>query len=134
MTLDLYTRAIMVRFAVEEGQRHGGVNNMMAVLHVLRNRVLAGWGDWQEVVESAEQRRGTVYPPSKINMRTNDVRVVLNRVDEIYTKADMSDLTGGALFYIDQNYPTEEWFKREILQKPEDHKRVAHIGPVWFFI
>lgn len=133
MTLDTYTRAIMVRFAVQEGQRHGGVNNMLAVLHVLRNRVLAGWGDWQEVVESAELRRGTVYPLTKTNVRTNDVRVVLNRVDEIYTKADATDLTGGALFYVDQNFPMEAWFTREILGKPDDHKRVAHIGPVWFF-
>ena len=133
MNLDVYTRAMMARFAVEEGQRHGGVNNMLAVLHVLRNRVMAGWGDWQEVVETAEARRATVYPPGKVNVRTNDVRVVLNRVDEIYTKTDMSDLTGGALFYVDPTFPIAEWFTREVMNRHEDHKRTAHIGPVWFY-
>ena len=73
MTLDMYTRAMMARFAISEGQRHGGVNNMIAVLHVLRNRVMAGWGDWQEVVDTAEVRRGTIYPPTLPNVRTNDV-------------------------------------------------------------
>lgn len=134
MTLETYTRAMMVRFAIAEGQRHGGVNNMIAILHVLRNRVMAGWGSWQEVVDNAEARRGTIYPPAPVNVRTNDVRVVLNRVEEIFTKADMTDLTGGALFYCDQNHPIEEWFRREILERHDDHKRVAHIGPVWFFI
>lgn len=134
MTLEMYTRALMARFAITEGQRHGGVNNMLAVLHVLRNRVLAGWGDWQEVVDTADTRRGTIYGPTPINVRTNDVRTILNRVDEIYTRVDQNDLTGGALFYVDQNCPMEEWFTREIIGRPEDHKRVAHIGPVWFFV
>jgi hypothetical protein len=133
MTLEIYTRAMMARFAISEGQRHGGVNNMLAVLHVLRNRVMAGWGDWQEVIETAESRRATIYPPTPINVRTNDVRIILNRVDEIYTRVDQHDLTGGALFYFDQNFPMEEWFKREIAGRHEEHTRVAHIGPVWFF-
>lgn len=133
MTIETYIRAMMVRFAVEEAQHCGGINNMLAVLHVLRNRVMAGWGDWQEVVESAELRRGNIRPLVKPNMRTNDVRIILNRVDEIYTRADTTDLVGGALFYIDQNLPVEEWFTREIIAHPDDHKRVAHVGPVWFF-
>ena len=133
MTIETYTRAMMVRFAVEEGQRHGGVNNMLAILHVLRNRVLAGWGSWQEVVDHAPYKRGTSYPTSNMNMSTTDVRTILNRVDDIYTRADAHDLTGGALWYMDANFPVEEWFTREILGHPDDHKRTAHIGPVWFF-
>lgn len=133
MTLETYTRAMLVKFAAEEGQRHGGVNNMLAILHVLRNRVFAGWGDWMEVLETAASRRGTIYPPAALNMRGNDVRVLLNRIEEIYSRVDTSDFTGGALFYVDQNMPMEEWFRREIIGRPEDHKRVAHIGPVWFF-
>lgn len=133
MNLETYTRAMMVRFAVEEAQRHGGVNNMLAILHVLRNRVLAGWGNWQEVIDRAPYNRGTLYPTTQINMSTNDVRTVLNRVDDIYTRADTHDLTGGALWYIDSNFPVDEWFTREILNHPDDHKRSAHIGPVWFF-
>ena len=133
MTIETYTRAQMARFAIEEGERHGGVNNMLAIAHVLRNRVFAGWGDWLEVVTHAGQKRGNLYIHDMPNIRTQNVRVLLNRIDEIYTRADANDLTGGALFYCEPNLPLAEWFKTEVLDRPEDHPRVAHIGPVWFY-
>lgn len=133
MTLDGFIRAEMVRFAVEEGQRHGGVNNMLAVCHVLRNRVFAGWGDWLEVVTTAGRKRANAPDDRQADFRAMDVRTVLNRVDEIYTRVDTSDLVGGALWYVDQNAPVMDWFEREILGRPDEHARVAHVGPVWFF-
>lgn len=133
VNLETYTRAQMARFAIEEGARHGGINNMLAICHVLRNRVFAGWGDWVDVTLRAAEKRATIYPSELPNLKTNNVRVLLSRIDEIYAKTDMIDLTGGALFYMDQNYPVEDWFMKEIVDKPEEHKRVAHIGPVWFF-
>jgi len=134
VTLEAYVRAQMARFAIEEAQRHGGINNMLAILHVLRNRVMAGWGDWAEVVANAPDRRGTIYPPGEPpNLKANNVRIVLNRVDEIYTRTDLVDLTGNALFYMDSNLPVEDWFKREVVDRPEDHPRCCHIGSVWFF-
>lgn len=133
MTLETYIRAEMARFAIEEAARHGGVNNMLAVLHVLRNRVFAGWGDWVEVVQKASEKRATIYPPDFPNLKTNDIRLLLNRVEEVYSRQDLVDLTGGALFYFDQGYPIEQWFKDQVLNYPDDHKRTAHIGPVWFY-
>lgn len=133
MTIDTYIRAQMARYAIEEAQRHGGVNNMLAVCHVLRNRVFAGWGDWLEVVSTAAGKRAN--PPAGIapDLRHADVRSLLNRVEEIYTRADTSDLTGGALFYVDQNLPVLDWFEKEVLGRQDEHPRTAHIGPVWYF-
>jgi hypothetical protein len=133
MNLETYTRAQMVRFAVEEAEQHGGINNMLAVLHVLRNRVFAGWGDWLEVVTHAAEKRAVIYTPHIPNLRSMSARIVLNRIDDIYTRTDSVDLTGGALFYMEQNQPLEEWFQKEVLGHPDEHPRVAHIGPVWFF-
>jgi hypothetical protein len=133
LTLDTYVRAMLARFAIEEGAEHGGVNNMLAIAHVLRNRVFSGWGDWLEVVSHADQKRANTYAPHTPNLRSNNVRVVLNKIDDIYTRADANDLTGGALFYADPVQPFAEWFKKEVLDRPEDHPRCAHIGPVWFF-
>lgn len=134
VNLETYTRAQMARFAIEEGSRHGGVNNMLAICHVLRNRVFAGWGDWVDVCSRAAERRATIYPDSTPpNLKTNSVRILLSRVDEIYAKTDLADLSGGALFYMDQNYPVEDWFMKEVIGFPDEHKRTAHIGPVWFF-
>lgn len=133
MNLELYTRAQMAKFAIEEGQRYGGVNNMLAVLHVLRNRVFRGWGTWQNVVDKAPEYRGNLPAGLNINLESSDVRILLTRVDEIHTSADVTDLVGGALFYADANAPMQDWFQREIIGHPEDHPRVAHVGPVWFF-
>lgn len=133
MNIETYLRAEMARFAIEEGARHGGINNMLAVAHVLRNRVFAGWGDWVEVIQHAPEKRGTIYPPEITPIRTNNVRILLMRIDEIYTRTDLIDLTGGALWYFDSFMGPEPWFKIEILERPEDHQRCAHVGPVWFF-
>lgn len=133
MNLETYTRAQMARFAIEEGARHGGIQNMIAILHVLRNRVFKGWGDWTEVALKAHEKRGTIYPDEFPNLRTNNVRIILSRVDEVYARTDLIDVTGGALFYFDSNLAPVEWFKQEILGNSEDHPRVCHIGPVWFF-
>lgn len=133
MTLDSYVRAQIAHFSIEEGERYGGVNNMLAIAYVLRNRVFAGWGDWLEVVMRAPERRGNPYAKHMPNIRSNNVRVLLNRIDEIYTRADSNDLTGGALFYAEPGLGFADWFKKEVLDRPEDHPRCAHIGPVWFF-
>lgn len=133
MTIDTYIRAQMARFAIEEGARHGGIKNMLAVAHVLRNRVFAGWGDWIEVVQRAPDKRVTDYAPAPLNLRTPDIRILLNKIDEIYTREDVQDLTGGALFYFEPNHPMPVWFQKEVLGRPDDHPRCAHIGPVFFF-
>jgi hypothetical protein len=136
MTIDTYIRAQMVRFAMEEAQRYGGANNMIAMCQVLRNRVFAGWGDWLEVVMTAPMKRGnrgngTTTPFALL--RTPEAAILLNRIEEIYTRVDTSDMTGGALFYIDSTQPVNDWFEKEVLKRPEEHARTAHIGPVWFF-
>jgi hypothetical protein len=133
MTLDQYTRAQMARFAIEEGLGYGGIQNMLCVLHVLRNRVMAGWGDWTEVVERAPEKRAHVYIPSTPNLRTSNIRAFLMRVDDIYTRADVTDMTGGALFYFDSNQEPLKWFRTEVIERPDDHPRVASCGSVWFY-
>lgn len=133
MTLDTYIRAQMARLAMEEGMRYGGVNNMLAVAQVLRNRVFAGWGGWLEVVARAGEKRGNLAINEAPNLVSNNARILLNRIDDVYTKADQTDMTGGALFYVDPSLPIAEWFKAEVMDKPDEHQRTAHIGPVWFF-
>lgn len=94
---------------------------------------MAGWGDWREVIQRAPEKRATIYPSELSDIRQNSVRLLLGRIDEIYTRTDLIDLTGGALFYFDPAYPVAPWFQEAILDRPEDYKRVAHVGPVWFY-
>jgi len=123
----------MARFSIEEAQRYGGLNNMLAVAHVLRNRVMAGWGDWTEVVQRAPEKKANVYTKEILNLRTGNVRAFLARIDDVYTRVDVTDLTGGALFYVDPGRRIEDWFQNEVIERPDDHPRSAHIGPVWFY-
>jgi hypothetical protein len=124
----------MARFAIEQGARYGGVNNMLAIALVLRNRVFKGWGDWLEVVSTAAAKCANEAEATEpANLRSGNVRVLLNRIDEVYTRAEAEDITGGALFYVDPARPVLPWFRAEVLDKAEEHARVAHIGPVWFY-
>ena len=135
MNLDTFTRAQMARFAMEEGERHGGVANMMATACVLRNRVFAGWGSWIDVVQRAPEKRATVYPASGlIDWKSGNARTFLNRLDGVYTGEEL-DLTEGAQFYCEPraDLKLEQWFQDEVLGNPDEHPRVAHVGPVWFY-
>jgi len=133
LTIDTYIRAQVARFAIEDGARHGGIQNMLAIAHVLRNRVFAGWGDWVEVMQRAPEKRATIYPPYTPDMRGSSIRVFLSRLDEIYTATTSEDFTGGALFYVDPGLPMADWFREQVMNHPEQHPRCSHVGPVWFF-
>jgi hypothetical protein len=136
VTLETYIRAQLVRFSAEQGARYGGVNNMLAVAFALRNRVFAGWGGWLDVIERAPGRLANpdMQRPELIStLRSGTGRVLLARVDEIYSRTDAEDLTGGGLFWVDPQQPIAPWFKKEVIERPAEHPRVAHVGPVWFF-
>jgi hypothetical protein len=133
VTLDQYTRGQLARFAIEEAVVYGGIKNMLCVVHVLRNRVMAGWGDWTEVVQRAPEKRAHSSFALMPNLRTANVRNFLAHVDEVYTRVASEDMTGGALFYFDSNKIPLKWFKDEVIERPDDHPRCAQCGPVWFY-
>lgn len=136
MTIETYIRAEIARVALEQGARYGGLNNMLAVAMVLRNRVFAGWGSWIDVIDQVSLRPINLNVP---RFQTGPViksavgRSLLNQVDVIYASPNVEDLTGGALFWVDPSFDVADWFRAEVLRKQENHPRVAHIGPVWFF-
>jgi len=86
-----------------------------------------------EVVQRAPEKKANVYTKEILNLRTGNVRAFLARIDDVYTRVDVTDLTGGALFYVDPGRRIEDWFQNEVIERPDDHPRSAHIGPVWFY-
>jgi hypothetical protein len=136
MTIETYIRAQMVRFAIQQGARYGGTSCMIAIAFTLRNRVFAGWGSWLEMVEKAPSHLANrEIPEEDIGrvLRSGDGRIMLARIDEIYARPESEDITGGALFWVDPNLPIVEAFKKDVIGRPEEHARIAHIGPLWFF-
>lgn len=135
MNADTFIKGRLAQFAIEEGARHGGTNNMVAAAFVMRNRVNAGWygGEWMDVMLHAPERAGTRYTPWPINLRDSSVRALLSRIDDIYDGSEEDRMTDGALFYGELHSVDNEWFKTNILKRREEHPLVASVGPVSFF-
>lgn len=138
MNAETYIKAQLARLAIEEGARHGGVNNMVAVAFVMKNRVSQGWqgGDWEAVLADAPKRIGTEYDdtPLKIEeLRNPDVRQFLQRIDDIFDGSEEDTLTDGAVFYAELHNVTSEWFRANVLKDKQQHRMTGTIGQVSFF-
>jgi hypothetical protein len=133
MNLETYARAQVARFCIEEAARFGGVSYMLTIACVLRNRTLAGWGSWIDVVQRAEEKRGCELPTQMVDVRGANIRTFLQKVDEIYSGRDEEDLSNGALWYTDSTQPQRQWFQDEILSNREEHPLVAQAPPLMLF-
>jgi hypothetical protein len=135
MNADTFIKARLADFSIREAAHSGGIDNMVGVAHVLRNRVNAGWhgGDWMRVLETAAALRGTEPPelPS-LNLRDTTIKMFLQRVDGIYDDSE-EDSTNGALYYADLHNITIPSFIAQIARNPQSHPRVYSAGLTTFF-
>lgn len=136
MTFENYIKGQLVSFAVAEAFAHGGINNMLAVAQVIRNRVSAGWGggDWMYVLRGVDKVRGTAYPdPPLVNRNDINFRTLLQRIDDVYHNQTDGTMVEGALYYAELHNITEPWFETNILANLESHPIVGKVGQVTFF-
>ena len=141
MTYENYIKARMVDFVIGEAYVSGGLEPMLAVAQVLKNRVDAGWmgGDWVRVIERAPEYRGTVQPDVRthLNPREGTFRELLRRIDDIYHGTAGDDVlrndSGIPLFYAELHNINREWFREQILSDRESHPRLASAGQLTFF-
>lgn len=116
-----------------------GLQGMTAVGLVIRNRVRAGWngGDWCAVMEAHNQFSSMVILGDPNTIRWPDTRdpkfqAVLLKADNIYEGGE-PDTTDGALYYANLVTMNSPWFLENILQKPEQHRRLGTVGAQTFF-
>ena len=141
MTYENFIKAKLVQFAVNEAFRYGGFYVMCAVAQVLANRVKAGWGEWNTVIDTAGDYRGTILDPPQVDVRDPMFRRMLTMVDDIYsgtaddTNVNIEDDRGKllALYYADLNTLNREWFRENVLRERMEHPRLATVGPLTFF-
>lgn len=133
MTPENFIKAQIAAFAHREAAHHGGIDNMLAVAFVIRNRQRAAWqgGNWMSILHHAPTVSGTIYQPSAPDLRELNFRMLLAKVDDIYSGMELDKMTEGALFYCELN-KAENWFRDTIVQNP-NHSRVATVGNVSFF-
>jgi hypothetical protein len=135
MNADSFIKAQLVAFAHREAAHHGGYDNMLAVMHVIRNRQRASWfgGDWIKILHDAPQKAGHVPPPSAVELRDTAVKMAMLHVDDIFNGMAADKFTEGALYYAELSKVDRSWFVENIARDPEHHPRCAQVGPVSFF-
>lgn len=136
MTIQDVVKVQLGMIAWREAVRFGGVNNMIAVALVVRNRVNAGWhgADWLAVIANHDKYAATSCPEGKPfpDFNSVDVRDLFAHIDEIYSGTFQDTMTDEALYYCETNRVESSWFLESISRNSE-HPIVATVGPVTFF-
>lgn len=123
-------------------ERSNGINGMLGVLFVIRNRARAGWnqGSWSKNIAAHNQfssisvigdSQTVVYPDVRDPLFLQLIQVV----DSVYDDARPDNLTGGALYYADLGSPAYHkggWFDKNVAHSPE-HPRTAQVGSTSYF-
>lgn len=142
MTYENFIKAKLLQYTYGEAAHHGGTQGVLAVAQVLANRVAAGWGEWNEVIDSAPKFIGTTPPPQQpINLRDLTFRRLLVMIDDVYygtaedTYINVEDDRGKnkPLYYAELNNIDREWFLENISRQVERHPRLSTVGPLTFF-
>lgn len=114
-----------------------GINGMIAVSLVIRNRVNAGWhgGDWMKNIYAPgafSSMNGSITDVPDI--RDPEVVKFLEVVDRIYDGTMPDKLTGGAMYFCDPTIVNPDgWFYKNIIQNEGQHPRTASVGRNVFF-
>lgn len=132
---DDFSRSLLVLYAWRKGKDFGGHLASEMIMHVLANRVRLGWGNWMQVLKSAQQYdavqdQGNEYP----ELWKPEFTRLLHSVESAF-ESSAKDLSNGALYYADLAKPiSNDWFKEKILGDLQTHRRVADMSSLTFFI
>jgi hypothetical protein len=137
----------MVRLAYLDAFSEG-LNGMLGVCFVLRNRVNAGWwgGDWIQVLSHHRDysAKTAPYPDTLPDPRIYSIQCLLQEVTGIFSGSREDDITKPtsptfkpsvyqpALYYAKLNEISNPWFLENISRNP-DHGRIAQVGGLTFF-
>jgi hypothetical protein len=146
MTQKDVDRVMLVRYAVQEAGPRGSLEQMKAICYCLRNRVRAGWGEWMDVIESADEHRAN-EPNELIRIDHNSraYQRLLHEVDDIYFGHSASFGDGPTLedalcakerpnfYWLFLDRPMRPWFKDNIAGDKENHPSNATMALMMFF-
>lgn len=146
MTQKDVDRVMLVRYAAFEAGPRGSLEEMKAICYCLRNRVRAGWGEWMDVIETADEHRGN-EPNELIRIDHNGraYQRLLHEADDIYFGHSSSYGDGPTLedtlcakdrpcfYWLYLNRPMRQWFKDTIATDKQNHPSNATMGLMMFF-
>jgi hypothetical protein len=146
-------RVMLVLYAVREAGARGSLEQMKAICYCLRNRVRAGWGEWVEVIETADE--GNAHEPAEkieIDVSSRAYQRLLRDVDDIYfgqsslngfgdeegseggtLESSLCEPEHAALYWCFVNRPIRPWFAQTIVQDPKNHANRATMTLMNFY-
>jgi hypothetical protein len=145
MTLNDLQRAAVVLFAAREVGTHGGLEQMKAVCHVLRNRVQAGWAE--NYLAVLEQAAGApANEPGgegRLDVNSRSLGELARAIDDIFYGCAGDDIAhicgrqdkehGPLLYWAFVDRPVTGWFKENIAGKPKEHFQRGIVGFMYLY-
>jgi hypothetical protein len=149
MTHNDSQKALLVHFAVREVGPKGSLEEMKCVCYCLRNRVRAGWGDWMEVIEHADQAAAHADDLGQriyLDPQSRAYQMLLQAVDDIYyaqPRAETWDgqpvdqdaqgetlesAVGTAMYWRFLRRPLRVWFQENVVNEKQEHPERATMG------
>ena len=144
MTLNDLQRAALVLFAAREAGTDGSLDQMRTVAHVMVQRVAAGWAenllDTIESAEAAAAHLGAGY--TRLGLNDRRVQMLAREVDEIVYGQSGSEIgrlcgrqdkeCGPILYWAFLGRPMREWFKENVVRRPQEHRQRAQVGSTMY--
>lgn len=148
MTQKDVDRVLLTLYAVREAGPRGSLEQMKAICYCLRNRVRAGWGEWMDVIENADETNAhasELTTPIDPNSRT--YQRLLRDVDDIYFGQSSISSTGGGedlenslcdsqhlcCYWSFVNRAILPSFAETIVRDPANHPNRATMGTMMFY-
>lgn len=133
LRIDDFLKSHILLRAWREGRIYGGYRPTLMIVSTIMNRVRLGWGSHLDVLNGIPKYAACPEPEMAFpNIWDADFTQLLHRVDGVYD-GSVPDESQGALYWCDLRNVTNEWFKANILDKPNIHSRVADFNSLTFF-
>jgi len=140
-------KALLVHFAVRDVGPRGSLEQMQVVCYCLRNRVRAGWGEWMEVIEHADET--AAHEDNKrvyLDASSRSYQMLLHAIDDLYYAqppsaswngkkidldaqgATLESAVGTAKYWRFLNRPLRQWFQQNIVDQKREHPERSTMG------
>lgn len=144
MNLTELQRGALVLYAAREAGEHASVEQMRAIVHILRNRVQGGWYEnYLQAVEDAVHQAANEPRATALRLEDRRLQILCREIDDVlYGHADdeisrmcaRQDKVHGPLLYwsfLDRAMRIS--FKETIVRKPEEHFQRGVLGMMYLY-
>jgi hypothetical protein len=152
-------KGALALFAAREAGIGASLEQMKAICYCVRNRVREGWwdGQWLTVMEHAFEVAGNEPPPRFcLDLNARPLQRLIADIDDIYYSGraqkngfrhdeapkaqrfaaeafDLEDAIARSCYWCFMGKPFTPWFKKNIIEMPDQHPCRPQMGLMLFF-